>query len=288
MPINQYNTQIGSFAIGQWSDIGDICHNRVGGWRASEGFGEFFHSDADPGPATLRLRPALRAAHAGGEFQPHAPLNPDVNLVARSRTWNQRGKRATRILVTAFGPFDGRPENASSLALAGLKQRFPWLNTRVLPVDSVVAPGRMVRAIRELRPSVVLMLGEAAGSSTPRLETTAWNSLDFRIPDIAGRQPRDVPIRPGSPEHLPATLPWDQVLALLAAAGMEARMSDDAGRYLCNQVMFHALDFIRRHGLATRAGFIHLPLATELPSERAVGILARVIRLLAKPATGAR
>lgn len=33
------------------------------------------------------------------------------------------------------------------------------------------------------------MLGEAAGSVELRLETTVWNLLDFRIPDIAGRHP---------------------------------------------------------------------------------------------------
>lgn len=190
---------------------------------------------------------------------------------------SEPGKRSTRILVTAFGPFDGRAHNASSLALAELKMRFPWLNTRVLPVDSVLAPGRIIKAIRQLRPAAVLMLGEAAGSDAPRLETTAWNLLDFSIPDIAGRQPRATPIRLESPEQLPATLPWDAIHARLLSTGIEIRMSGDPGRYLCNQVMYQTLDFIRRQSLGTRAGFIHLPLAGVLPSSRAVELLSRVI-----------
>lgn len=43
-------------------------------------------------------------------------------------------------LVTAFGPFGGRVENASSLALRELKKQFPAIRFRILPVDSVVAP----------------------------------------------------------------------------------------------------------------------------------------------------
>jgi len=69
-----------------------------------------------------------------------------------------------KILVTAFGPFDGRPENASSLALRGLMEIFPQLRTRILPVDSVVAPARLKQALKTIRPDALVMLGEAAGS----------------------------------------------------------------------------------------------------------------------------
>ena len=93
------------------------------------------------------------------------------------------------ILVTAFGPFAGRSENASSLALRELKIRRPEIRTRILPVDSVIAPTRLRQALRLIRPDVLILLGEAAGSKTIRLETTAFNELDFRIPDISGRQP---------------------------------------------------------------------------------------------------
>ncbi len=124
-----------------------------------------------------------------------------------------------RILVTAFSPFDGRPDNASSLALRGLKREFPWINTRVLPVDSLLGPARMVRALRQLRPDAVVMLGEAAGSKTLRLERIARNELDFSIPDAAGRQPRATAIHPDGPSFLRSTLPCESIRAALEAAG---------------------------------------------------------------------
>ena len=187
---------------------------------------------------------------------------------------------SVRILVTAFGPFAGRSENASSLALRGLKQCFPKILTRVLPVDSVIAPARLKQAIRQIRPTALIMLGEAAGSKKIRLETTAWNELDFSIPDIAGRQPLSQPIIRGASDCLSSTLPLDQIHARLTDERHEVCFSDDPGRYLCNQVYFVARHFIESHAIACPAGFIHLPLDHDYPTSRAADALAETIRLL--------
>jgi pyroglutamyl-peptidase len=193
-----------------------------------------------------------------------------------------------KILVTAFGPFDGRSQNASSLALAELKRDFPRINTRVLPVDSVLGPARLLRALRQLRPDALLMLGEAAGSAAIRLETTAWNELDFSIPDAAGRQPRGTRIHEGASESLEATLPWNTILAQLQSDGHSVSLSASAGRYLCNQVMFEALRWIGKHHPACVAGFIHLPLADDYPTGRASHALASVMQTLKHPSSRSR
>ncbi len=185
-----------------------------------------------------------------------------------------------KILVTAFGPFDGRPENASSLALRGLSEIFPQLRTRILPVDSVVAPARLRQAVKQIRPDVLIMLGEAAGSKSIRLETTAFNELDFSIPDIAGRQPQGSSIVSGAPSHLRSTLPLDMIHSRLTELEHDVCFSDDAGRYLCNQLFFVARHFLDARAIACRAGFIHLPLAREYPTDRAVAALAGVIGAL--------
>lgn len=189
-------------------------------------------------------------------------------------------RRSRTVLVTAFTPFGGRRTNASLLALRCLRRDLPWLRTRVLPVDSALAPLRLRRALREVSPAALVMLGEAGGSAALRLETTAWNLLDFRIPDAAGRQPIGVPIRPGGPEFHRATLPLDRLHDALLALGHSVSRSDDPGRYLCNQLMFEALDHIARRDAPCQAGFVHLPLETELPTPRAVAALARLVSLL--------
>jgi pyrrolidone-carboxylate peptidase len=69
-----------------------------------------------------------------------------------------------KILVTAFGLFDGRAENASSLALHEIRKALSNIHTRILPVDSVIAPARLKQALRVIRPDILILLGESAGS----------------------------------------------------------------------------------------------------------------------------
>lgn len=185
-----------------------------------------------------------------------------------------------RLLVTAFGPFGGRELNASSLALAGLRKSFPGLRTRVLPVDAVIAPSRLKQAIRKIRPDALLMLGEAGGSTGIRLETTAWNELDFRIPDIAGRQYTARPIRRDAPVSLPSTLPLAEIHERLVSQGHPVTFSGDPGRYLCNQIFFRAMDHLAQNNIAIPAGFIHLPLESDFPTARGVEAISVVIRIL--------
>lgn len=185
-----------------------------------------------------------------------------------------------KLLVTAFGPFGGRELNASSLVLAGLRKSFPGLRTRVLPVDAVIAPSRLIQAIRLIQPDALVMLGEAGGSTSIRLETTAWNELDFRIPDIAGRKYSSRPIRRAAPVSLPSTLPLTEIHDRLVSNGHPVAFSQDPGRYLCNQVFFRAMDHLAQNSLAIPAGFIHLPLECDYPTARAVAALGDVIRLV--------
>lgn len=182
-----------------------------------------------------------------------------------------------KLLVTAFGPFGGRTRNASSLALAELKRRLPWLNTRIFPVDVVIAPRRLDQALRQVKPDAVILIGEAGGSKTIRLETTAWNELDFRIPDIAGRQPQGQPILPGEPHFLRSTLPLERIHERLIQTGHAVSYSDDPGRYLCNQILYHTLRRTGRHQTPVPAGFIHLPYESDYPTGRAADALELVI-----------
>jgi pyroglutamyl-peptidase len=185
-----------------------------------------------------------------------------------------------KILVTAFGPFAGRSENASSLALLELKNAFPAIRTRVLPVDSVIAPARLKQALHSIRPDTVILLGEAAGSESIRLESTAWNELNFKIPDTAGRQPESRAIYPDSPAILRATLPIKKLQAQLKANSHVVTLSNNPGRYLCNQVFYVALEWMRIRALPCPVGFIHLPLAQDYPTDRVADALGHVIRVM--------
>ncbi len=184
------------------------------------------------------------------------------------------------ILVTAFGPFAGRSENASTLALRELKRRMPGLRTRVLPVDAVIAPSRLKQALRIINPDALVMLGEAAGSKGIRLETTAWNEQDFRIPDIAGRIIPARLIQREGPPFLTSTLPLAEIKAALDSAGHPVSMSDNPGRYLCNQLFYQAISHLDRNEIRIPSGFIHLPLAHDYPTDRVADAIELTIRTI--------
>jgi len=183
------------------------------------------------------------------------------------------------VLVTAFGPFGRRTRNASSLVLLELRKIIPEIRTRILPVDAVLAPSRLRQAILHIRPSALIMLGEAGGSTTIRLETTAWNEKDFNIPDIAGRRPRGIPIRAGAAKSLPSTLPLREIHARLESMGHGVSYSDDPGRYLCNQLFFSAAECLDSNAIRIAAGFIHLPLESDFPTPAAAEAITEAIRL---------
>ena len=177
------------------------------------------------------------------------------------------------VLVTAFGPFGGRALNASSLVLLELRKTLPEIRTRILPVDAVLAPSRLRQAILQIRPSALIMLGEAGGSTSIRLETTAWNEKDFRIPDIAGRMPAALPVRAGASASMASTLPLQNIHDRMEKAGHPVSFSNDPGRYLCNQLFFTALDFLETNAMPIPAGFIHLPLESDFPTPKATAAI---------------
>jgi pyroglutamyl-peptidase len=124
------------------------------------------------------------------------------------------------------------------------------------------------------------MLGEAAGSREIRFETTAWNEKTFEIPDIKGRRPNGVPIRNGAATFLKSTLPLKEIHQELETNGRIFSVSDDPGRYLCNQLFFTALDFLEANSMNIPAGFIHLPLADDRAIPDTSHTIAETIKLI--------
>ena len=181
-----------------------------------------------------------------------------------------------RTLVTAFGPFGGRSENASNLALKQLRQAQPWVRTRTFPVDSVIAPKMLRAALRQIKPDLVIHLGEAGGTKSIHLEESAWNLMDFGIPDNAGRQPQSRCISPGCPNELRTPLPVGALRSHLSDQGFPVVISNNPGRYLCNQVYY-----ISRL-LGERALFVHLPFTSEMPTNIAAKALELTVSFLTK------
>ncbi|MFS0712483.1 pyroglutamyl-peptidase I [Microbacterium sp. 2P01SA-2] len=189
----------------------------------------------------------------------------------------------TTVLLTGFEPFAGDATNPSGDAVRRVAQEWDGpehLVTAVLPVEFDGARRSLLQLIATHDPDVVVTTGLAGGRTGVTIERIAVNLLDARIPDNAGDQPVDVPSSPGGPAAHFATLPVKAIAAAITDAGIPATVSHSAGTFVCNHVMFTALDATAPAD-HRRAGFIHVPYATEdAPSGQPSLPLVDIVRAL--------
>ena len=175
-----------------------------------------------------------------------------------------------KILVTAFEPFQQETVNATMEALALLPDAIPGaqLVKRTVPVVFGQAIDTVCAMVEEVQPDAVVCLGQATGRAEVTPERVAINVNDGRIADNSGFQPKDEPIRAEGPAAYFSTLPLRQMIAAMQAAGTPASLSNTAGTFVCNNLMYGLLDYLARTGRAIPAGFIHIPATPKQAIER--------------------
>ncbi len=171
------------------------------------------------------------------------------------------------ILVTGFEPFSGSPINPSeqiARSLEGRRIAGRTLIARVFPVDTRALHGRLDAALREIQPDIILSLGLASGRTALAVERIAVNVLDFSIPDNAGVSCGNEVVARGGPDARLSNLPVASIATAWAEREVPGYVSNTAGTYLCNQLLYEALAFAERAEFTLAAGFIHLP---SLPAQ---------------------
>ncbi|MBW9400514.1 pyroglutamyl-peptidase I [Leclercia sp. EC_58] len=169
------------------------------------------------------------------------------------------------VLITGFEPFGGETLNPSWEVVKQLDGAIIddcRVVARQLPCVFGESLSVLNAAIDALQPSVVLAVGQAGGRVDVTVERVAINVDDARIPDNHGQQPVDVAIVEGGPAAWFSTLPIKAMVAALRESGIPASVSQTAGTFVCNHVMYGVL-----HKLADRpevkGGFIHIPYLPE-------------------------
>ncbi len=175
-----------------------------------------------------------------------------------------------RLLITGFAPFGGDRINPSWQAVEALPDTVgSWeLIKRELPVTFRDAPKALFETVVQAEPDAVLMIGLAASRGEVTLERQGVNEMTARIPDNEGDQPQNEPVIPGGPEVLFSTLPVEDMTEAILDAGVPARLSEDAGRFVCNALLYSALYELERSDDPIPAAFIHVPATPELAGEK--------------------
>ena len=151
-----------------------------------------------------------------------------------------------KLLLTAFTPFDGERINPALEAVKLVKDKIGNLEIVKLEVPTVF--GKSIETVREAiereKPDFVLSIGQAGGRAEITPERVAINLDDARIPDNEGNQPIDEPIFPDGENAYFSTLPVKAMVEAIRKEGLPSSLSNSAGTYVCNHLMYGVLYFI--------------------------------------------
>ena len=163
------------------------------------------------------------------------------------------------ILVTGFEPFATSSLNPSGEIVKALIGDD--LVSAILPVVFGQASSQLKELIRLHKPSAVLCLGQAEGRSAMTPERIAINLDDARIADNAGNQPKEQKIIANGADGYFSTLPIEQIVTSMKAAGIPASISLSAGTFVCNHIFYVMQDYLKDSSITS--GFMHVPLMDE-------------------------
>ena len=175
-----------------------------------------------------------------------------------------------KLLLTGFTPFDGEKINPALEAVKRLPNEIAGLEIVKLEVPTVF--GESVRLVQEAiereQPDFVLSVGQAGGRAEITPERVAINVDDARIPDNVGQQPIDIPIFADGENAYFATLPVKAMTDAIRNAGLPSALSNTAGTYVCNHLMYGVLHHLHQNHKSIKAGFIHVPYIPEQTADK--------------------
>lgn len=175
-----------------------------------------------------------------------------------------------KVLVTGFEPFAGEAINPALEAVLRLPAKIGQIDVVTCRVPTVFRESiaAVQAAIARELPDCVLCVGQAGGRAQITPERVAINIDDAPIPDNRGNQPIDTPIYPdGAPAYF-STLPIKAMVSAIREAGLPAAVSNTAGTYVCNHLMYGVLYTLSKEYPGVTGGFVHVPFLPEQAASR--------------------
>ena len=166
-----------------------------------------------------------------------------------------------KILITGFDPFGGESINPALEAVKKLPTTI--LNSEVIKIEIPTVFEKSLKKIEENiikhNPDVVISVGQAGGRFGITPERVAINIDDARIKDNEGNQPIDIKIFEDGENAYFSNLPIKAMVKEMTDNGIPASVSNTAGTFVCNHVMYGILYLIDKKYPNMKGGFIHVP-----------------------------
>lgn len=179
-----------------------------------------------------------------------------------------------KILITGFETFANHSHNPTERLILDLEAlKMSQVETLLLPVSYKRAFQILKVKIEELKPKYVIATGLAGDRDLISLERVAINCESAHIADNDGDIALERPIKERGQAAFFTTLPIMDFQKCLNEKGFKSQISNSAGTYVCNSLMYQLLDYavslnekMTSSDFIIKAGFVHYP-PTQINSE---------------------
>ena len=169
---------------------------------------------------------------------------------------------AKRVLITGFEPFGGDKINPSEMVARNLEGRMisgRSIAVRVLPVETRSMHERLEQALLVDDPDIIIAMQQFGGRNALSLERVAVNVLDFAGPDNVGTMRKGDAISRGGADARISNIPFDRILETWRTHGVPGYVSNAAGTFVGNQVLYELLGLTEHASSPALVGLMHLP-----------------------------
>ena len=171
-----------------------------------------------------------------------------------------------KVLITGFEPFGGEQINPSYEAIKNINRSHLNCELFILevPTEFYNSSKIVIETMHKIEPDVIILVGQAGGRKEISIERVAINIDDSNIGDNRGIKPIDNVISIFGENAYFSTLPIKTIVEKLRNNYIPAGISNSAGTYVCNHLMYNVLHELKERGLhQVQAGFIHVPYIPE-------------------------
>lgn len=170
-----------------------------------------------------------------------------------------------KILVTGFDPFGGESVNPAYEAVKRLDDNIAGAEIVKVEIPTVFRKSinKLDEAIERENPDIVICVGQAGGRFDITVERVAINISDASIEDNEGNMPIDEPIFEDGEAAYFSQLPIKAMVQKIREGGIPASVSNTAGTYVCNHIMYGLHYLIDKKYPNIKGGFIHVPFLPE-------------------------
>ena len=160
-----------------------------------------------------------------------------------------------KVLITGFDPFGGESVNPALEAVKALPDTIAGAEIIKLEIPTVFRKSleKIEENIIKHSPDIVISIGQAGGRFGVTPERVA------RIEDNEKNQPIDITIFEDGETAYFTNLPIKAMVKEMQDGGIPASVSNTAGTFVCNHVMYGIMYMIDKKYPNIKGGFIHVP-----------------------------